>query len=422
MADLTDFADIPSVSRISGGRLLLVTAVRLLQGPSGMQLDDQTCAGLCRWAEHFAEVVFVGILLETGEEDDTSTNWVDIASLACAGQIRVIALPMAYRLGAFARTYKMSRRQLADEIAGADHLCFTLGYLVGDWAAIAALEAQAQGRKYGVWFDRVEHEVLSRTVSSLPWKRQIKERATLLVLKHYHHYLTRRSSLALLQGMDTFRAYERHANNPACVYDVHTGPGDFASDSDLATKLNAIAAGEPLHIVYAGRAAAMKGPLDWLDAIAAAVRAGVRLRAEWLGDGPMLAEMRQRVGARGLEAHVVLRGHVSDREALLDTFRRAHLLLFCHKTPESPRCLIEALVSACPIVGYDSAYAGGLIETGGGVLTPLNDVDALAASIRQLDADRQALVGLVRAAALAGQRFAEDRLYRERAALIAAHA
>ncbi|MHA6691270.1 glycosyltransferase [Devosia sp. A449] len=403
------------------GALLLVTAVRLRQGPNGLQLDDQTCAGLARWTEHFSQVVFAGIALDTEREDATSTAWVDVNSLPCASQLRFLALPMAYRLGAFARTYRHTRQLLAKEISQADHLCFTIGYLVGDWAAVAAQEALAQKRKYGVWFDRVEHQVLRETVHAMPFKRQLKERATLLVMQHYHHYLTRRSSLALLQGMDTFNAYQQFSNNPACVYDVHTGPEDFASAADLAAKLTAIRAGAPLRVVYVGRAAEMKGPIDWLNVVAGAVKAGVPLHATWLGDGLLLSAMQAHIHHLGIEDHVTLAGHVDDRAKILDQLRRAHLFLFCHKTPESPRCLIEALVSACPIVGYDSAYASGLIEAGGGRLSPRHQVDQLTTMLIELAGNREALAQLVKQAATAGQGFEEGKLYAERAALIAAH-
>lgn len=403
-------------------KLLLVTAVRLREGPNGLQVDDQTFSGIRRWAEHFSEVVFVGISLAVGQEEETSANWVEVASLPCARQVRFVALPMAYRVGAFVRTYRAVRQLLAEEVRQASHLCFTIGYLVGDWAAIAALEAISQRRKYAVWFDRVEHEVLARLVHKLPLKRQAKERATLLALRPYHHYLSRRSSLALLQGMDTFEAYASQSSNPACVYDVHTGPEDFATEIDVATKQKAIRDGDPLRIVYVGRAAEMKGPLDWLEAVASAVGAGVMLNATWLGDGPLLAAMQQRISQLGIADQVKLRGHVDDRDDVLDELRQAHLLLFCHKTPESPRCLIEALVSACPIVGYDSAYAKGLIEGGGGTLTPLNDVGTLGATLVGLSSDREKLARMVEQAARAGQRFEESELYRERAALIAAHA
>jgi glycosyltransferase involved in cell wall biosynthesis len=407
--------------RPAHGKLLLVTAVRLRRGPNGLQLDSQTCAGLARWAEHFSTLRFAGILLEAEREDQTTTDWVDVESLACASRLDVLALPMAYRIGSFARSYRATRRRLARAIGEADHLCFTLGYLTGDWAAVAALEAQRQGRRYAVWFDRVEHEVLRNLLPSLPFKRRIKESATLPVMERLHRHLTRRSSVALLQGRDTFNAYAAFSSNPACVYDVHTRPEDFASDAAIEAKIAELAAGRPLRLVYAGRAAEMKGPADWLDTIAEARRRGVAIEAEWLGDGPLLARMKEKATTLGLSDCVRFAGHVGDRESVLARLRAAHLFLFCHKTPESPRCLIEALVCACPIVGYDGAYPAGLIETGGGRLSPLGDVAALAAAVAALDADRGALARLVREAAATGRRFDEESLYRERAALIARH-
>lgn len=92
------------------------------------------------------------------------------------------------------------------------------------------------------------------------------------------------------------------------------------------------------------------------------------------------------------------------------------MLLFCHKTPESARCLIEALVSGCPLVGYDSAYARGLIEAhGGGVFTPPNDPNMLAEQVVMLDRDRPAFARLIAAAAASGQLYDEDSVYAHRA-------
>jgi hypothetical protein len=51
---------------------------------------------------------------------------------------------------------------------------------------------------------------------------------------------------------------------------------------------------------------------------------------------------------------------------LLAELRRAHVFVFTHVTPESPRCLLEALVSGSPIVGYKSAFAEEVTTGRGG--------------------------------------------------------
>lgn len=403
--------------------LLLVTMVRLRQGPRGLQLDDQTCAGLGRWAERFKHVVFCGLLMEGDAEEDTSVTWFDVDSLPDADRLRFLALPFAYKIGAFFHAYREVRTLLAEEIRKADRLCFTIGCIFGDWGAVGGLEAIRQGRKFAVWFDRVEYDVLRNTLHAMSYKRRIKERMTLPLMKIYHHYLVRRSSLGLFQGMDTFNAFAASSNNPACVYDVHTRQEDFIASGDVVLKTAQIEAGMQLKLAYVGRAAAMKGPEDWLRAIHGAVQAGTDLHATWLGDGPLLPQMRSMVDQLGLAKHVELVGHVGDRNAVLERLQQSHLFLFCHKTPESPRCLIEALVSGCPIVGYDAPYPQGLVEgEGGGAFSDMGDFDGLSGLIVALDRDRKRLAGLVRDAAACGRKFDEATLYRKRAGLIAAHA
>lgn len=403
----------------AGGSVLFVTAVRLRMGARGLQIDDQTAAGICRWAEHFDFVTFAGIRIEAEKEDQTSVSWVDVADLPCAGRLSFIELPYAYKLKPFISTYRRTRRILAEAIRGSDHLCFTLGYLIGDWAAVAAQEAIAQRRRYAVWFDRVEHDVLRNTLSSLHFRRRVKERMTIPAMIRYHRFLIRRSALGLFQGRETFDALAGYSGNPACVYDVHTQREDRIDTPALERKKARITSGAPLRICYAGRVAAMKGPKDWVAALAHAVRAGVPLEACWLGDGPLLEEMRVLVRENGLEENIRLEGHVGDRDAVLSAMQESDLFVFCHKTPESPRCLIEALVCGCPIVGYGSPYPQGLIaDGGGGRLTPPNNPAALGRMIVQLHADRAGLAELVGNAARSGERFDEETLYRQRAELI----
>ncbi len=98
--------------------------------------------------------------------------------------------------------------------------------------------------------------------------------------------------------------------------------------------------------------------------------------------------------------------------------RDAHLMLFCHLTPESPRCLIEALVSGTPIVGYGSAYPEDLIAGhGGGVLTPMRPAP-LAAELVRLSGDRAALADLMGRAAQDGHDMNDEAVFAHRAALM----
>ena len=97
-------------------------------------------------------------------------------------------------------------------------------------------------------------------------------------------------------------------------------------------------------------------------------------------------------------------------------------MLFCHKTPESPRCLIEALTCGTPIVGYDSAFPRELIEAnGGGSLVARDDVAALATAVIGLAQDRRQLAALIHAAARDGAQFDDETVFRHRSELIRTH-
>ncbi|MEE7457055.1 hypothetical protein MPAR168_19070 [Methylorubrum populi] len=403
------------------GSVLLVTHVPLRRIGGRLCLDEQTCAGLERWGENFTRITFTGIDAGEGASADiqASAVWRPVADLACANRLTVIALPEAYRLLPFAQHYSSTRRRLAEAIRASRYLCYTLGSLAGDWGGVAALESIRQGRPYAVWFDRVEHAVIRRTSAGAPFRRRLKNALSLPLMVRYHHRLIARSALGLFQGRDTFGAYAPRARHPFCVYDTHTTRADLIPEEAVAEKAKTLLGGAPLNLVYVGRASAMKGPLDWLETLRLARGAGLRFTATWWGDGPMLGAMRARAEDLGLADCVALPGFEGDRERLLAAMRGAHLLLFCHLTPESPRCLIEALVCGTPLLGYASPYSEDLVaRDGGGRLSAMDDPAALAAHLVALDGDRAGLATMVQAAARTGTRFDEETVYRERADLL----
>ena len=320
----------------TGGSVLLVTAVPLRRVGDRVSLDDQTCAGLERWAESFDLVVYAGIEVggRPGSEPDSSITWREVRDLSCATRLEFVLLPNAYRIQDFSTCYWATRARLASKVRENRYLCFTLGALVGDWGAVASLEAIRQRRPYAVWFDRVEHEVIRSTLKSMPIRRRAKELMTLPLMERYHRYLISRSALGLFQGQDCFRTYAPYAKRPFCVYDTHTHRSDRISEPDLRAKLRGVLAGDKLRICYVGRAAEMKGPLDWLRTIALARAAGVELSATWLGDGPLLETMKVRVHELGIADCVQLPGFQGDRAGVLAAMRNSHIFLFCHRTPE----------------------------------------------------------------------------------------
>ncbi|WP_255612273.1 glycosyltransferase [Ruegeria sp. SCSIO 43209] len=334
-------------------------------------------------------------------------------------RIRILPLPTAYRPDQFFRHYRATRNLIRAEIDKADYVAFSIGGLTGDWGSVGAWQAHMAGRPFAIWTDRVESEVTRRTASSNPlWHRRIRARLEHRPMWEWEKFIIRRAALGLFHGKETYETYAPYCRQPQLVHDIHIKASEHLPPEALKAKVVAANNG-PLKIVYTGRASAMKGPQDWVEVLETLAKRQVDFQATWLGDGPDLADMRARVANAGLESHVTFTGFVNDRAAVFDHLRQAHIFLFCHKTPESPRCLIEALVSGTPIVGYSSAYPEDLISThGGGQLVSLNNVAALSETVQSIAGDRLLLGDMMARALRDGEGYTDDAVFQHRCEII----
>lgn len=398
------------------GTLLIYAPVPVHDdGAGGWLVERQASNGLRLWAEHFERV----LVMMPVEPAPVPAGYVPFVP-EDAERIEIVPLPTAYRLREFARHLRPTRQLIREQIVRADYLSFAIGGLIGDWGAVAAHEARRMGRKHAIWTDRVESEV-TRHAARAPgyWRRRLWHWLTHRPMAMLERRLIRRADLGLFHGAETFAAYSAYSRNPQIVHDIHIARADHISSERLATKLVSIRQGETLRICYVGRADAMKGPYDWLEVLRALQAQGVDFHATWLGDGTELEQMRTRVEAEGLAARVSLPGFCDNRETVLETLRDSHLFLFCHLTPESPRNLIEALISATPVVGYGGAYVEDLISGhGGGALVPLGDTARLADEVAALAADRTRLAALAKAAVRDGEHFTDEEVFRHRSEII----
>lgn len=402
--------------------LLLVLPVCLARHSDELQFELQACNGMERWLENFSRIEAICPILSADEVRQAhSTVWKPVSEIANGDRVKFVPLPYATSLGLFARAYFQGRSEIRRAIARSRYLCFAIGGLFGDWGAIACLEARRLGRPYAVWTDRVEHKVGLFSLSGANPIARIKEQVRSRSMYFLERRCIRHAALGLFHGASCYAEYAPWCPNSYVVHDVHAKVSDAITSDQLNEKCRQIAAGRPLRITYVGRADEMKGPLEWLDVLDLAKKQGLSFTARWLGDGPLLGEMRRRVTERGLDHMVCLPGFVADRAEILAGLRESHVFLFCHKTPESPRNLVEALVSGCPIVGYRSDFAEELAEGGGGEFVPVGDRQALAERLCRLAADRSELVALARGAAESGKRFNDVAVFQHRSNLIKAH-
>ncbi|NML10697.1 hypothetical protein HHL08_11140 [Sphingobium sp. AR-3-1] len=276
---------------------LLVTHVALREGQNGLEIDEQSAAGIAQWCKHFKQISYYGVLSPAGGEGASSNAWTNMEALVAEGRVELRALPWAYRPTDMARHVGAVRNELREAITQHQHLCFTLGSILGDWPSLGAIEAIRQKRRYAAWIDRVEPAIIRAKLVGSPVERVAAE-AILPVTQGVIRYILRKSAVALLQGGDSFDFYARSAPAPHCTYDTHTQRTDEISLDELTRKQTRILSGAPLKIVYVGRVAAMKGPRDWLSTLVTLHRKGIAFDACWIGDGPDLPAMRKEVCQR----------------------------------------------------------------------------------------------------------------------------
>ena len=400
--------------------LVLPVPFRLINGV--LHIEAQAANGLDRWADNFGYVVAACPLIsEKVAQGHASWKWLPCDGLEHRARMRLIPLPTAWTIPSFAAHYRTVRQQFAEDlIPSCKYLQFAIGGMIGDWASVAALEAHRQRRAYSVWTDRVESEVVKTTAARYPFVKRQYRLANSWLMRRYERCIIRNAKLGLFHGAETYEAYSSLPEHSFITHDVHAKLEDRISREELQEKIRrASKIGRPLRIGYAGRATAMKAPIDWLRVLLRLRESDVPFEATWLGDGELLSEMRSFVAQHALDSQVSLPGFVSDHQFVFSFLRSCDILLFTHITPESPRIILEAMVSGTPAVGYANSFVADVAgPVGRHLLTPIGDVVQLAEMVTSLALNRETLVESISSAARVGEHYNDAAVFHHRSELI----
>ncbi|MBC7971665.1 MAG: glycosyltransferase [Verrucomicrobia bacterium] len=410
-------------TQVSRKGMLLVLPVPFRSVDGRLLFEAQACNGLEQWADNFGFVTVASLLLpESLAAQQTTMVWRDTATLADPQRFEFVPLPWAYSIPLTLTHYRSTQALLSQLIERSRYLQFGLGGLVGDWAAVAAIAAHQQNRPYAIHTDWVEHKHVLQVAKDAGLPKRLKATVFSFLIEKYNAWIIRRAALGLWHGADCYSAYSPLCKKSFLIHDIHTKALDVIDPAALSEKVNAVVSKQPIRICYAGRMEPMKAPLDWIKAVEKAHRLGVNLKATWLGAGSLLDEMQRMIAEHDLGSVIELVGFESDRDRVLERIRDSHLMLFTHITSESPRCLIEALISGTPIVGYQSDYAEDLVnDRGGGEFVPVGQWERLGALLATLSHDRPHLARLIQQAGENGKRFNSEVVFRERSDLLKAH-
>ena len=397
------------------GNLLLVIPAVLAETPHGVLVDEHFGNNLGAYLASFKKVTVACPALALGR------NMIALSAIPGAERCSILVLPEPYREDRFCRHYARVSRLLKDQINAADYLLIS-PHAAFDWSTLATRIALTLGRDYNMESDWNLQSVVRNQLSNMRFGLE-RLRKTLWFIVHTRYYLDsmRKARLSLLQGAAVMEAYSAVAANPQKVLNVQVAPADRISDDAFAAKVGRVRSGAPLRIAYAGRAIAMKGPVDWQQCVEQAFVDGLEGTATWLGDGELISSLRTSAAERGISDIVTYPGDVA-RDDAYAVLRDAEIFLFCHLTDESPRCLVEALTAGTPIVGYSSLYACDLVaERGGGEFCTLGDWRALADLLVKFDRDRERLAKLLEAARWSSLLYDRDTAIERRISLMREH-
>lgn len=212
-------------------------------------------------------------------------------------------------------------------------------------------------------------------------------------------------------GTPTYEAYRKINSNCLLFFDNRITADQLVSAQDLSRRLDRLATGSPLRLVFTGRLLYIKGA-DHLAKVAGELKKrGVSFEFNVCGDGELRANMERQISEMGLQNQMVLRGTLDFKSELLPYVQReADLFVCCHVQGDPSCTYVETMACGVPIVGYaNEAWESMAPVSEAGWVTPLNDPEELARQIEMLDQNRERIVS----ASHAARAFAEKHLFEQ---------
>lgn len=217
-------------------------------------------------------------------------------------------------------------------------------------------------------------------------------------------------------GTPTYEAYRNLSRRPLLFFDTRVTRQMIVKEQVLQERIRELLSGGPLRLAFSGRWVAIKGT-DHLPAVARILRhQGVKFTMDLYGGGDQEPLLRRQIARHGLEDCMRLRGVLDFAGELMPAIARsADLFVCCHRQGDPSCTYMETLSCGTPIIGYDNEAWRGLSRLGDvGWVTPLDDPQAMAAKIGELERNRRLLVQSAHAAAALAARHVFEEVMRMR--------
>jgi len=177
--------------------------------------------------------------------------------------------------------------------------------------------------------------------------------------------------------------YGRWPDQPAHVIPFFSSA---LTNEQLTRARSAIARRPPdnlRHVLFVGRLSRAKNADILLEALGQLRREGARFTATIAGEGPQLPSLQKLATDLGLNEIVQFTGGVSF-EKIIELLEHSGILVLASETEGWPKAIVEAMAFGLVTVGSQVGLVPEIMGEGRGLMVKPRDVEALAATIRNV--------------------------------------
>jgi len=222
--------------------------------------------------------------------------------------------------------------------------------------------------------------------------------------------------------VSTQQQYIEELTNP--VNSNHLAPAvwideeNFLPQSSLGAFLEGKTAtlSSDLKVAFMGRLLYDKGPDLLIEATRRLRAAGVRIQADFYGEGPFRAELDKM--AEGLEDCVAFRGLMAYGPEFFDRLRSYHAMVLPARSDEHHRLIFDGFAQAVPIIASSSPGLDRVTDRVRGLRFEKGNADDLARAIRDLIGSPELYRELATNSLSAAQSFSHKQMHRDRAKIL----
>jgi glycosyltransferase involved in cell wall biosynthesis len=223
-----------------------------------------------------------------------------------------------------------------------------------------------------------------------------------------------RADLSLLKGSTLMERYGRFAKNAREFHDTSFSASQIISADALEKRLATLGETRPIRLVYCGRLVPRKGLDKSLEILGAALNAGAQFQFDLIGDGPEKSRLREMSFSLGITTNFL--GALPYDDSLLQRLSEYDGLLFTPIAEDTPRMIFDGYAAGLPLIAFDIDYVRErAAQEHAAVLLPLNQIEASARILVELNLQRAPLAELARSARAAADYHCAENWYRRRA-------